>query len=322
MSTLQKSTKHSSFTKMKLLAGVAALSPLVALSSQANATAFAYSALEVTNFSLNTDVFGGFDSFQFTSQPLSASLNGTTVNSPSILISNGSGGSTNQAQLTLGSTAFAADNLYFGANRPTFENPNADFSVSDSHQTNTLISGAGTGNFGTQSGSQGTGVAGDGAADSGADNSLSWNFNVSAGELAAAGGTITLDFAFDTLSNIFAQTELAGETARATLNMSIELVQNGVVIGEAVAFDENFNLQFPGSAGNPNEVSDSFTDADFAAMNITSAGNYTFNILYDSSVQVASIADVNLPEPGTLGLLGLGLLGLGAAGYRRKQKTA
>ena len=300
--------------RLKLLAGVAGLG-LAVVSTQANATAFAYSALDVTNFSLDTSVFGGFDTFQFTSQPLSISLNGTTLNSPAIQTSNVPGGTTNQAQLTLGSTAFAADNLYFGANRPTFENPNADFAVADSHQTNTTISTP-TGHFGTQAGAQGTAASSNGAGDTGADNSLSWNFNVSAGELAAAGGTINLAYSFDTLSNLFAQTEFDGESARATLNMTIELVQNGVVISQSDVFDGNFNLQFPGSAGNPNEVSQSFTDADFDPLSITATGNYTFNILYDSSVQVSSVA---VPEPGTLGLLGLGLIGLGAAGYRRRR---
>jgi hypothetical protein len=300
------------------LAGAVVLSPLAVLPTQAHATAFAYSALEVTNFHLDTTAFGNFDTFQFTSQPLSVSLNGTTVNSPSIQVSNVSGGTTNQSQLTLGTTPFAADNLYFGANRPTFENPNADFAVSDSHQTNTLISG-GHGNFGTQAGAQGTGATSTGAADTGADNSLSWNFNVSNGELTRAGGIITLDYSFDTLSNVFAQTELAGETARAVLDMSIQLVHNGVVVATATVFDTNLNLQFPGSAGDPNEVSQSFTDADFAPINITETGDYTLNILYDSSAQVASAAPATVPEPGTLGLIGLGLVGLGAASWRQRK---
>ena len=110
----------TTFTTKKgltLLVGAAVLGQLAALSSPANATAFAYSAMEVTNFQLNVTPFGGFSTFQFTSQPLSASLNGTTINSPSIQTATGSGGTTNQEQLTLGSAGFAADNEYFGANR-------------------------------------------------------------------------------------------------------------------------------------------------------------------------------------------------------------
>ena len=313
----------TTFTTKKgltLLVGAAVLGQLAALSSPANATAFAYSAMEVTNFQLNVTPFGGFSTFQFTSQPLSASLNGTTINSPSIQTATGSGGTTNQEQLTLGSAGFAADNEYFGANRPSFENPNADFAVSDSHQSDTRISTntntgqVGSGNFGSQAGAQGTASSSTGAGDTGADSSLSWNFNVSGTELTNAGGTIALQYSFDTLSNIFAQTEGNGETARATLNMAIQLVRNGIVIGQAVVFDENFNLQFPGQAGNPNEVSDSFTQADFDPLIINQTGNYSLNILYDSSAQVAS---ADLPEPGALGLLGLGLLGLGVAGRRR-----
>ena len=318
MTTLEKPARRSSFVT-KVLTGVAVLSPLVAFSSQANATAFAYSALEVTNFALNTSIFGNFNSFQFTSQPLSASLNGATANSPDILIATGNGGSTNQEQLTLGSTGFATDNLYFGANRPSFENPNADFAVSDSHQTNTRIStGFGSGNFGTQSGAQATAATSIGAGDSGADNSLSWNFNVSDAELGATGGTMDLAWSFDALSNVFAKTEFDGETARATLNMTVELIQNGVVLDSATLFSNNINLQFPGDAGDPNELAQSFSDI----FQITAAGNYTFNILYDSSVQVSSARQVELPEPGALGLVGLGLLGLGAVSYRRTRKSA
>ena len=51
----------------KALVGAAVVGQLLAFSSQANATAFAYSALEVTGFSMNNQ-FGGFTSFEFTSQ--------------------------------------------------------------------------------------------------------------------------------------------------------------------------------------------------------------------------------------------------------------
>jgi len=294
----------------KALVGAAVLGQMLSFSSQANATAYAYSALEVSSFIMNNE-FGGFSSFTFTSQPLSASLNATNASTIQ-LVSNTEATGTNQSQITLGSTAFAADNSYFGANRPTLLNPTGNFAVADSHQTNVVILGGTGGNFGTQSGSQVSGGS-DGAASTGTLNSLSWTFNVSAAELAATGGVMDLIWTSETLRNVRAETTAAGETARATLNMSIDLFRGSTRIGHLVVFDELVQIAVGPDAGG------SLTEDPFSengAFVITATGNYTFTINYDSSTQVASVA---LPEPGTLGLIGLGLLGLGGAAHRRKR---
>jgi hypothetical protein len=316
---------------LKTLVGAAAIGQLLTVSSQANATAYAYSALQITNYVMSNE-FGGFSTFEFTSQPLSASLTGFAPASTAQIVSNVPGGTTNPTQVKLGSTGFAADNAYFGANRPTLLNPPGNFAVADSHQTNTTILSGSGGVFGSQSGAQVSGGSA-GAASTGTLNSLSWTFNVSAAEIAAADatpGVVRLAWSFDTLRNIRVETTQAGETARATMGFTINLQKDGVTLKtrrfddqfdandeliEAATLQQVLNLQSgPGSAGSSSEISQSFS----SAFNITSAmgaGDYTFNILYDTSTQVSSVA---LPEPGTVGLIGLGLIGLGAA-YRRKR---
>jgi len=297
----------------KALVGAAVIGQLVAFSSQANATAFAYSAMSVENFSMNNE-FGGFSTFQFTSQGLSTTLNGNNVSSGQLTCGPASC-NLDQAQIVQGGAPFAADNLYFGANRPTLLSTISNYAVADSHMTETVILSGTGGVFGTQSGSQVFGGK-TGAASTGTLNSMTWNFNVSAGELAAAqagGGVLDLTWTSDVLHNTYAEVTNAGEPARATLTYTIALIkQGGGGSAPIEIFDINRSIQFgPDSAGVADEE---FLD-EAGSFVITEAGNYIFNITFDSSAQSTSI---NLPEPGTLGLIGLGLIGLGAA-YRRKR---
>jgi len=298
-------------SKKTLLAGVAAVGIAMSVSSQANATAFAYAAMEVENFRLNTGQFGGFDTFEFTAFPVSTTLNGNTV-STAQQVSTVNGGSTNQAQQIQGSAPFAADNSYFGANEPQFLNPTSTYVLADTHMTDTRL-GAGLGNFGTQSGAHLSGVT-TGAANTSTDNSMSWNFNVSAGELAAQGGNMVLTSIFDVTSRVNVQSNQANESGRATLNFTIQLLDDqGNIIDEEVVFDRNLNMQFsPNALGDANSI---FVDEYTFDFLITAAGNYTYNILFDSSAQARSV-----PEPMTATLFGAGLLAAGGLTSLRRRR--
>jgi len=297
-------------TGTKLLAGAVVAGQMLTFSTQANATAFAYSALEVTSFLMNNQ-FGGFNSFEFTSQQVSATVNGVTLESPTVLTSTTAGVGVNQLQIVNGALGIAADNSYFGANRPTLLTPANNYAVADSHMTNVTILGGAGGNFGTQAGAQLSG-GGDGSAQTGTANSMAWTFNVSQAELDAAGGTISLSWALDFVRQNRVQTTLAKETARGTLSLRVNLIQDGETIDSTSHIQSTRSISAnasPASAGPVGEESGSLGDA----FQITEIGDYTFNIEFDSSVRVDSV-----PEPGALGLLGLGLIGLGAA-YRRKR---
>ena len=298
----------------KALVGAAVVGQLLAFSSQANATAFAYSALEVSGFSMNNQ-FGGFTSFEFTSQQLSATLGANTIESPTVLTSTASSGSVDQLQLINGSMGIAANNSYFGANRPTLASPASNYAIADSHMLNTVILSGPGGNYGTQSGAHvSNGVTG--SASTGTANSMSWTFNVSQAELDAAGGEITLGWGLTATRQVRVETTVAGETARATLSMRVNLLQDGDTIATVSHIQTTRALaagQSPGAAGpvNPDE-----NLAFGNAFVIDAVGDYTFNVEFDSSARATSVA---VPEPAPFALLGLGMIALGAL---RRRKAA
>jgi len=300
----------------KALVGAAVIGQLVAFSSQANATAFAYSALEITGFSMNND-FGGFNSFEFTSQQLSATVGANTIESPTVLTSTASGGTVNQIQLINGTLGIAADNSYFGANRPTLLSPANNYAVADSHMSNTVILSGDGGNFGTQSGAQSSGGVTT-QSSTGTANSMSWTFNVSQAELDAAGGEIVLSWGLSALRQVRVETTVAGETARATLSLRVNLIQDGDTIASTTHIQTTRALaagQSPGAAGPVGEENVGFGSSFF----IDAVGDYTFNVEFDSSARATSLERQDLPEPAPVALLGLGLIALGAV---RRRKAA
>jgi len=296
---------------LKALTGAAILGQLTSFASPANATAFAYSALEVTAFSL-TNEFGGFNSFEFTSQQLSATLNGSTISSPTVLTSTASGGTVNQLQIVNGTLGIAADNAYFGANRPTLLSPASNYAVADTHMSNSVILSGPGGHFGTQSGAQVSGGTA-GSAQTGTANSMAWTFNVSQAELNASGGVIDLAWNLSALRQVRVETTEAGETARATLSMRVNLIQNGDTIATVAHIQTTRALsaiQSPGVAGPAGEQNVAFGNV----FHIDAIGDYTFNVEFDSSVRATSVA---LPEPAPFALLGLGMVALGAIRRRK-----
>jgi hypothetical protein len=241
----------------------------MAVSSDANAAAYAYSAINITGFLATTTTTGGvthagagngFDTFDFTSTKLTSSLDstaistsdagivGTTVGTaqttsgpvPVTVQSNGNAatGSVDASdstidlqQLCLGDCGSFTNNNNYTA--PAFNNL-VNFAVSDSHMTDTVLNGDNTGNNGVGFGVQaGTSVNGHGheagVANSASTNLMNWNF-------VAGADDAHLNLSWTELRSLFLQKEFANEFATATLNFKIVL-QDDTAGTEQTLFD-------------------------------------------------------------------------------------
>src|SRR5438552_14805178 len=163
---------------------MAAMAAMAFMPSAAEATAYSSTELQVTSGSFSGAGFTGFSSFFFSLRDISAELNGVTVHSGGLLFSTTAGSSLDQP-VTFINTATSPggcvslvacggflNNIFFPSVGVT---PGlGNYAVADTHELNTLIS-AGTGNWGTRSQAQLTGPT-EASAQTGADNTLSWNF--------------------------------------------------------------------------------------------------------------------------------------------------
>lgn len=281
--------------------GIALMVP----SHDAKAAAYAYSALEIQDFTA-TNEFGGFSTFNFVGKFNSVFLNGATDTTGPVT-ETGSGSTVNLPQVCVGDCGSFVEDTFFPEPAPF---ANGDFAVADQFLTDSVVLDADGGDWGSMSGVQlGAGTA---VAESGTDHQLQWDFNISDAELAAAGGTI--DIAFEFLRNHVLQlaTTEAGDTANATMGFTIGI--SGPENFEETIFDFSEEISALQSPDTLTLSSGGFV-TDSATASLSTAGNYSMLFNYDTAANATAAEAV--PEPSTLAVLGAALLGIGVAGRRK-----
>jgi hypothetical protein len=283
----------------------------------ANAIAYGYSALQITNLKIS-GLDSGFSSFKFTKKGLNVNLNGNSQSTAASAPISVAGVPLDDAQLCKGACGNFNNNVYFGApDQPVSPTPGpvgqGSFAVADMHMLNTVIAANPGGKFGTQSGAQFAG-GGFGVASTSSSQEMQWNFTLA--------GNQNISFTWDQQHIIEVVTTLLGETANATLDFAIKIVGRlGTVFSSTDnIFDAGNDLNIIGE-DSPFDLANASSgvlvgeSSDFGLLD---AGKYSLTITFDSS---STVTGVPVPEPGTLGLVGIGLLGLGVVSMRRRRKV-
>jgi hypothetical protein len=292
------------FRKFKAFA-VAAMAVLAFMPVAVEATPYASSILGVTDGTFSGAGFVGFSSFDFRLNQISATLNGTTVNSPGTVTSDTGGSSLDQPVTCisnpLGGCASFVNNVYFpslGVNAV-----GGSYAVADSNMTNTAIS-AGTGIWGSETQAQ-LNAPGNATAQTGTDNALQWDFE-------SPGGLVAIDF--DLTRNFEIFKDVVGEFARATSNILVQIFDaDGNLVATLFSSTRQATLS-KNAPGNDIHPLDDVTTAAHGEF-FLDPGLYSLLITFGTSVDVRQAA---VPEPTTLGLLGLGLVGSAYFSRRRR----
>jgi len=301
-----------------LVALAATATLLVGFSSEAGATAYSSSLLQVENGLFTGTSFTGFSSFLFILNPTSAKVN--AVEALAGGAGPGGGGASLDTAVAFSNgvapcVSFVAcggfvNNVFFPSKDVGVVAGN--YAVADTHELNTGVA-AGTGNWGSETQAQLTGSA-FGTAQTGTDNVLQWNFTL------ATAGTVT--FTGDLTQNFHTFLSSPGTLARATAGFDVLIQQGGGTVATLFTLTggacTESTLTAPGDVHTCNDANASGNIDISGTSGTLAAGNYSLLIAFDTRSDVQQPAVV--PNPSALMLLGTGLIGVGIVARRRFSK--